>query len=280
MIDATERDRRALLDTTVQLDRLKYPGRRESLHRLLEGFRLKFATSFSLVEFKATLIQECITIHNHLRKNGARFTRVRDMLLEKDHPQVSLRAHIFNNYICVFSRSAFDVSQEEDEVWAEKARLLLENHIPRLYEWLNSDEAADAILKDRLRCDRAREAPIKRSAAFSTNLPNCRRGVNKTCRVEQLIQEDGEALVERLRPYLAESEQLSRSVEVFESVIRNPRAELSVNECRRAGDCLIALEGAESATHALSSNRREWRPLSDAVGYEFVHVTYPEERTR
>ena len=249
------------------------------MNRLLAEFRLKFATSFSLVEFKATIIQECITIHNQLRVKGARFTRVRDMLMEKDHRQFSLRAHIFNNYINVFAPSSFDIAPQEDEELAEQARLLLENHIPLLYEWFIA-ESADAVLRDRLKCDRAREAPIKKSVAFDTNLPKCRRGKNKTCRVEQLIREDGPSLIEGVRPFLGESEQLIRSVDVFERVIRESTVELSVDDCRRAGDCLIALEGADSATHALSSNQREWRPISQAVGFEFVPVTYPEERTR
>ena len=202
------------------------------------------------------------------------------MLMEKDHRQVSLRAHIFNNYINVFAQSSFDIAPQEDKELAEQARLLLENHIPLLYEWFSSAESADMVLRDRLKCDRAREAPIKKSVAFDTNLPKCRRGKNKTCRVEQLIREDGQSLIEGLRPFLGESEQLSGSVGVFERVIRESTAELSVDDCRRAGDCLIALEGADSATHALSSNQREWKPISHAVGFEFVHVTYPEERTR
>jgi len=244
------------------------------------GFDFKFAASLSLVEFKATVIQECITIHNQLRAKGARFTRARDVLLEKGHPQTSLRAHIFNNYINVFAPSAFQVTKEMDEELAEKARLLLENVIPELFRWFGSEESVDPILRHKLRCDRALEAPVRKSAAFSTNLPNCRRGQNKTCRVEGLIREESPTLIDRLRPSLDESEQLQRAFEVFKSVLGDPGRELSVSNCRRAGDCLIAMEGSGSATHALSSNAREWRAISEAVEFEFVHVTFPEERTR
>ena len=96
--------KRAFLDTTVQLDRVKFAARKEQLDEMLRTYQLRFATSLSLVEFKATIIQECITIHNQLRVNGARFTWCRDRLIEKRHPQVSLRAHIFNNLINVFVR--------------------------------------------------------------------------------------------------------------------------------------------------------------------------------
>ena len=148
----------ALLDTTVQLDRKKYQSRKKSLEVLLANYEFLFATSLSLVEFKATIIQECITIHNQLRAKGARFTRARDLLLEKSHRQISLRAHIFNNFLAVFARSSFEITQAEDELLAEKARLQLENIIPELFRWF-SEESVDAILKDKLRCDRAARLP-------------------------------------------------------------------------------------------------------------------------
>jgi len=271
---------RALLDTTVQVDRLKYQSRKEKLELLLADYEFKFGTSISLVEFKATVIQQCITIHNQLRARGARFTQARDWLLEKDHPQSKLRAHIFNNYLAVFARSSLQITQEEDEVLAEKARLLLENIIPELFRWFSSDDSVDAILKDKLRCDRAREAPIKKGAAYNTNSPSCRRGQNKTCHVEELIRSESPVLIERLKASFGNSEQLQRAVEVFESVIQNREKELSVTDCRRAGDCLIAIEATGSVTHALSSNAREWQPISEALDLQFVHITYPEERTR
>src|SRR5438067_10770170 len=96
-----EHSRRALLDTTVQLDRRKTESRRQKLESLLAQYGWRFSTGISLVEFKATVIQECITIHNQLRRKGARFTRVRDALLEKQGQQISLRAHIFNNLLQV-----------------------------------------------------------------------------------------------------------------------------------------------------------------------------------
>jgi hypothetical protein len=258
------------------LDRRKTESRKQRIEALLAGFDWKFSTGISLVEFKATVIQECITVHNQLRRSGARFTRVRDALLEKQGQQISLRAHLFNNLIQVFAPS-FGITEENDRLLAEKARLLLENIIPLLYDWF-VQESADVML-NRLECDRAREPPRKKRAAFETNLPECRRGKNKSCHVEEIIRQEGPELVGRLQPHLADSEQLQRAAGVFQAVLQNPQADLSHGDCRRAGDCLIALEGRDKATHALSSNAREWSPLSDALGFEFVRITYPEERT-
>jgi hypothetical protein len=287
------RDRagRALVDTTVQLDRKKSGSRKGKLEDLLANYDFRFATSLSQVEFKATIIEQCITIHNQLRAKGARFTQVRDAILEKDHRQQSLRSHIFNNIVQVFA-SSFTTSAGDDELLAEKARLHLETIIPELFRWF-AEDSVDVILRDKLRCDRALEAPLKKRAAFTTNLPNCRRGHNKTCTVEALIRAEAPALIEKLRPSLGEADgtrddgqrakpatQLQKAVEVFESVIKDPKRELSVDDCRRAGDCLIALEAHGSATHALSSNAREWKPISEALEFEFVHITFPEERTR
>jgi hypothetical protein len=233
----------------------------------------------SLVEFKATIIQECITIHNQLRRRGARFTRVRDALLEKNHPQISLRMHIFNNLINVWPPSSFEISEAEDLRLADKARLSLENVIPWLYRWF-VEESVDSVLKERLRCNRAEEPPRKKQAAFETNLPICRRGLNKTCHVEEVIRQHGPELVTSLESIAGQSEQFQRTLGVIESVLRDSGRDLSHRDCRRAGDCLIALEARGSATHAVSSNSREWEPLSRILGFEFVRVTYPEEKTR
>ncbi len=268
--------RRALLDTTVQLDRRKTESRKKKLEQLLDDFGWKFATGISLVEFKATIIQECITIHNQLRRAGARFTQVRDALLEKQGQQISLRAHIFNNTIQI-NASSFVITEERDRLLAEKARLLLENIIPRLYKWFI--DSVDQVLNDRLACDRAKEQPRKKKAVFEVNLPKCRRGKNKHCRVETLIREEGPSLASSLQPHLGQSVQLQRAVEIFQKVLQDPNADLSHGDCRNAGDCLIALEAKGTATHALSSNAGEWGPLSAVLGFEFVRISYPEEAT-
>jgi len=270
--------KRAVLDTTIQLDRLKTAGRREHLEAVLAEFDLTFATSMSLVEFKATLIQECITIHNQLRRKGARFSRVRDALLEKQHPQLSLRMHIFNNLLDTFG-SSHDLSPEYDAKLAEKARLSLENIIPRLYRWF-VDKSVDVLIKEPLSCNRAAEAPRKKEAAFDTNLPLCRRGKNKTCTVENFLRQEGPALLVPLGRLTADSEQFQKTIQVIEKTMNDPKTDLSHGDCRRAGDTLIALEARGIVTHAISTNAREWRPLSEIMKMHFVHVTYPEEKTR
>jgi hypothetical protein len=262
----------------VQIDRKKTESRRHKLEEMLARYDWRFSTGISLVEYKATLIQECLTVHNQLRRTGARFTRVRDALLEKKGRQIALRAHIFNNIIQIFG-SSFELNEESDRKLAEKTRLLLENVIPRLFRWF-ANESVDAVLNERLGCDRATEPPYKKKAAFEVNLPDCKRGRNKTCNVEAVIRLDGPRLIRSLEPHLAASEQLRKAAELFQAVMDNPSRELSHRDCRNAGDCLIALEAQEKPTHAMSSNAREWAPISAAMGYEFVRVAYPEEQSK
>jgi hypothetical protein len=62
----------------------------------------------------------------------------------------------------------------------------------------------------------------------------------------------------------------------MQSVIDSSGHWLSHSECRRMGDALIALEGqCGQITHALSTNSRDWQPISSALGYEFVPIQYP-----
>ncbi len=268
----------ALLDTSVQIDRVKTAARNRHVENLLTQFGLTVATGISLLEFKATIIQECITIHNALRRDG-RFTAVRDALIESLHPQHRLRAHIFNNLLTIFAASSFEVSEEDDRRLAEKARLHLEGQIPKLYKWFRR-KSVDAILDEPIQCTRAEEPPLRKKAAFSANLPICKRGKNKRCRVEEFIRLYGEELVSVLRLSVHGSHQLERTGQLFDTVRDDPKADLSHSQCRSAGDCLIALEGKDHATHAMSTNAAEWEPISKVLGYEFVKVEYSDERRK
>lgn len=261
----------ALLDTSVQVDRVKMNSRRQEIALILDRFDFVVTTGIALLEFKATVIQECVTIYNALRRDG-RFTTVRDALIESQHPQHKLRAHVFNNLLCAFAASSFEVTETEDRRLAEKARLLLEDQIPRLYDWFRS--SVDAVLDHKIGCTRALECPEKKKAAFGANLPICRRGKNKSCRVEALIRERANALCQSLKALPERSEQLDRALSLFERVNTDAEADLSHSDCRNAGDCLIALEAQETATHALSTNAREWQVLSELLGFQFVPVTY------
>ena len=281
--DLEVRRDRALLDNTIQVDRKKMANRAARIDGILSEFALKVTTSICLLEFKATVIQECITIHDNLRLRK-RFTLVRDSLLEKDYRQQSLRAHIFSNLIDTYA-SSFDIAEREDERLATKARLKLERDIPSLYDWFVK-ESVDAIVREGIQCSRAAERPDKKGrVSFRPNLPRCVRGENKTCTVEHFIRTHAEPLVRALRSILGERAdgepgQLARACELFERATNTPDLELSSNDCRSAGDCLIALEGRGCVTHALSTNASEWEPVSRILGLAFVHVRYPDEKTR
>jgi hypothetical protein len=72
----------------------------------------------------------------------------------------------------------------------------------------------------------------------------------------------------------AESDQLRRACDLIESVGLDDLADISSNECRRAGDALIAIAAEGYATHILSTNEREWGPLAKEIGAELVKIDY------
>ena len=201
------------------------------------------------------------------------------MLLEKNAPQVKLRAHIFNNMINIWAPSSFEITEEEDRRLAEKARLALEEQIPRVYRWF-VNKSADSLQRDEIDCTRAQEAPRKKRVAFETTLPECRRGHNKNCRVEDFVRDHASTIVRKLEAYREESIQIKSALDVFNAVISDPaKDDLSHGDCRHMGDCLIALEG-RVATHHVSTNASEWGPISKVLGKNFVRVEYLDERVR
>ena len=274
-MDANKKATVLLLDNSVQVDRIKTGERSRYLADVISKFDFTVATGISLLEFKAVVIQECITIHNALRRTNARFSVVRDQLLESTHRQSRLRAHIFNNVIQVFA-SSFEITDAADIRLAEKARLALELHIPRLYRWFRS--SVDSILEDDIQCNRANEPPVKKLAAFSTNLPVCKRGTNKTCFVEKFVRLKLPTTLPQITAVCESSTQLQRSAELFEELSVSLDREWTHHDCRSAGDCLIAFEGTQHATHAASTNRTEWEPLSTILGFELIKIEYPKRK--
>jgi hypothetical protein len=269
----------ALLDNTIQVDRNKSGSRRSHIEEVLKAYGLTVSTSICLLEFKATLIQECITIHDKLRSVGL-YTRVVDYLTESRHPQAKLRGHILRNLVNVCAPSSFNVTEERDRRLAEKARLLLEHTIPRLYNWFS--RGVDAVLHDEINCTRAMEPPQKKRVAFGVNLPEC-RAENKHCSVETFIRARAPSLLDGLDSALEgaqgeELAQLRRARDLFRLVLERPELRLSHSDCRSAGDCLIAMEGSQHATHALSTNASDWEVICRILGCRFVRVEYPPLR--
>jgi len=281
----SHRGKAVLLDTSIQVDRLKSKSRQAEIERRLAGYTEVLATGIGLLEFKAVVIAQLITIHNQLRRKDARFTRVRDAILEKNHPQRALRAHIFNNIIKVFA-GAFDIDEPADRKLAVKARLACENAIPQLYRWFRDQSCTTLLNATRINCTRAQEEPTKDGLAFPSNLPTCVFGVNRNCCVEEFIRRESsriagylESLPESTAENADQHRQLVRARELFRRVRSDQDLRLSVSDCRSAGDCLIVLEGIGIAHDAMSTNQRDWEGLCNESGLNFIHVQYEDEKT-
>lgn len=281
MTEESDRESVCLLDTTIQIDRNKTANRREQLERMLSEFDWVVTTGIGLVEFKAVLIQQLITIHNQMRRKDARFTRARDALLEKQHPQQALRAHIFNNLLNIYG-SSFDGTPESDMKLATRARLQLENIIAEVYRWFK-EESCDVFLnRQRLNCTRADEPPKKKKKVFDANLPKCKEGINRFCNVESLVQEEGKELLDLLNSLDEDNPsnaQLIKSRNILGRVFQDESFRMSVDQCRGAGDCLIALEGMKVATVALSTNSGDWSSICACSDLKFQEVRYEGEET-
>ncbi len=274
-------EKRVLLDTSIQIDRVKSGHREAVIKDRISPYQFRFATSFGQLEFKATVIQEMITIHGALSRKGAKFTAVRDYFIESQHRQQALRGHIFNNILDIFASSR-TITAAEDVRLAEKARLSLQDHIKECYEWFA--ESVDSVLRDKLQCDRALEKPRFKRTTYDVNLPTCKRQQNKNCHVESLLRSAARLKtdIERLaspKPPSGQAtgelpNQFRKTLDLIERVGGDAACDLTSSNCRNAGDLLIALEAEGMADHAMSTNSGEWQPLCELFGFEFVTVQY------
>ncbi len=273
-----------ILDTSVGIDFYKMPSRQAAISAKLSEFEHSISGSIGLLEFKAVLIQELITIHNRLAKDEL-FTIARDNLIESQHKQSRLRAHIFNNILEVFPAGPTTFTEQQDRRLAEDARLKLEMIIPEIYK---DYRERGMYLPTPIGCNRSSEAPTKRpsSKAFDTNIPKCKRGKNKSCHVEEVVRERVSPLLRSVIPLEVQSApihevprvfgQLRKALDTVKKVEEEPDFDMDSSDCRSIGDALIVAECSGSAKHALSTNATEWEPLCKAAGIEFVRMTYPD----
>ena len=148
------------LDTTIQIDRKETAERGVAIDNLINQFDFAVTTSICLLRIQgATIIAECITIHDNLRLTGL-YTRVADRLTESTHPQAKLRRHIFSNLVNVFAPSSFDVTEAQDRELADQCRLLLESVIVELYTGFS--DGVIGVISTGIDCTRAARHPRRR----------------------------------------------------------------------------------------------------------------------
>ena len=273
-----------LLDTTVSIDRLKSRNRRRHIDLIASDYVACLVTGISLLEFKAVYLEALLLIHARLSRPNANFEDERFLLVEKLHPQSKLRAHLLFELQSKFARP--NASGIVDQVrLAEKVKFYLQQAIPAAYRAFRTRQGVDFVNQARIGCPRAEEEPRFKQRRFAENLPTCRANINRWCVVEEYICQHADRLITGLRDHLqnsppespAEGEQLTNALGILERVRSHPERRLSHQDCRKLGDCLIALEGIGLANDVLTTNKKDWEPLCRLLGYNFVHLTYPDE---
>ncbi len=210
-----------------------------------------------------------MTIHAELRRSR-RFTEVRDRLTESTHRQSKLRNAIFNNILSVYANS-FEVTAEQDAMLAERAWIALELHVPRLYKWFRFKSSTFHI--NPIRCTRSEEEPKLKRVAFEVNLPTCKKG-NKHCCVESYIRRMRPVLISQLENHSFDSEQLTKAIDEVRAIIADPPLNFQTETVEEIGDLLITLETKPTATHVLSTNKRDWQPLCECSGMQLVPISH------
>ncbi len=137
---------------------------------------------------------------------------------------------------------------------------------------------------DALHCTRATEAPVYRNGGWTARIPRCTRA-NTTCSIDQVFQRHRSRLQDLLTMYgtadgAARSDELSRHVAAAREYIRTNNVPWEGTFCRSIGDLLVALETCGANAELLSSNHREHRFLSRALGYTYIQFPYAAIRLK
>ena len=217
------------LDTTIQIEKIFGRDRSEIFEYLKEKDVL--TSSYVLMEFKRTVIQDCITLHTYLLEEGdleSTFIRLSE-LRSYDH-RIASRIYKILSGMC-----------EQDNIKYEKV-------LERLEDLIESELLGYFFYNvksiDETKCGLAKEE-IAKDETYSLDL-SCKRG-HKKCEIEYFITTNRCEFC-RLLEGLQSYQEFEKVCDSLKEVLEDPEKARGRKNCWRLGDCIISIESPKTRT--------------------------------
>ncbi|MBW1867162.1 MAG: hypothetical protein JRI38_05390 [Deltaproteobacteria bacterium] len=217
------------LDTTIQIEKIFGRDRYEISKYLKENDVL--TSSYVLMEFKRTILKDCIALHSYLKEEGD---------LESTFIRLSeLRVHehrIASRISKILSGMCGQDSIEYEKV-LERLEDLIESELLE-YFFYNVETI------DETKCGLAKEE-ISKNEIYSLDL-SCRRG-HKKCEIRDFIAANREEFC-RLLEGLQSNREFEKVCDSLKEVLEDPEKARGRKNCWRLGDCIISIESPKTHT--------------------------------
>jgi len=233
------------LDTSIQISkRISQKNEVDRIKSVEKGFDLIVSSSYVLLEFKKSFIQDCIWLHRNLRELKS-FGLV--------HYRLSaLGAHIGHNRkrstVSAVLASYFISNKNEsslDKDIAESVEVFLENVLDDIID--NFKESCDHI-SDEIHCVRAFEQPKQlRNGSFQARVADC-KATKINCKLNTFFEKNKNNF-KKIHNFIRENKsdqkkpsELNRIATAIEIGLDDSKQLCETRHCSSLGDALVAVE--------------------------------------
>lgn len=240
-----------LLDTTVQIDRMFKPEKREKINQFIRKNDC-YCSSYVLGEFKANIVRNYVTLYGIMQIED-NLTDVYQKIAEVFSSRDKSRLIYLLNDLARDYNQDYQLIKEELEDYAER----LER---RFYFGINKS------LINETKCARANAVVVKNGDCKLLKGIQCRK-TDQQCAIEQFWKQ---------RKHLVEGMEKEDIPEKMVPLLSELCAENKIpkgNGCRSMGDCVIALESLDlEEGKVLSTNKKDFEPICRYIGATLAEI--------
>lgn len=245
-----------LLDTTIQIDRITGSNERKAaVEKVLSGNEL-FCSTYVLGEYMGNIVNDLVTLYALYQQTGdvgETGKRITERVFDRRQGRVSkLYANILD--LCNF---------QVDEI-SDTFELYIDTLQDDFYDGIASE------LFDTTNCAKAKRKVIWEDGIPVLQAVSCTQKTDICQICDFWEQHQGEA------DKLLTEDSIKSNIKEILAKGKNRPEQYRGDHCKTLGDTIISLEALEAPCDmgVCSSNRRDFEPICDAIGVEFVSPDY------
>lgn len=240
----------ALLDTTIQIDRIFKRGKKEKIKKYL-GEHECGSSTYVLGEFKNNIIKDCIALCNIMQIEDS-LSGVRKNINEKVFNRSFQRMYYIFDDLCDLYEEQYELIKEELLTYSKR----LER---RFYYGISQE------LLNETGCHRAGAVIVQGENVIKLQGIGCTQK-DDFCNICDFWKENIN-LVEGLDCNKTISIKMKKAL----SAVKEDCKKAKGNNCKSLGDCIIAVEALNTEKKAVyTSNLKDFKPICDHIGVDII----------
>ncbi len=240
----------ALLDTTIQIDRIFKREKKEIIKKYLSEHKCGSST-YVLGEFKNNIIKDCVALCNIMQMEDS-FSGVRKNINEKVFNRSFQRMYYIFDDLCDLYGEQYELIKEELLTYSKR----LER---RFYFGISPE------LLSKTGCHRAEAVIVQEGNAIKLQGIGCTKK-DDFCNICDFWKENI-----KIVDGLICKKVTSLKVEKALSAVKENYKKAKGNTCKSLGDCIIAVEALNTEKKAVyTSNLKDFKPICDYIGVDMI----------